>query len=141
MSTNIEIIPRLYITSNLCNNNIMANIITINSEETIKTKNKVLDIKIDINDIYIQSSNEQLKKDYIKYNLINEFIETSFKDRMNIIIYSEDLLIAILICMEFLTKYLDINFIESVYYICKKLNININKLPKKILFDLFNYTK
>ena len=140
MSTIIEIIPRLYITSNLCNN-IMGNIITINNEEIIKTTCKILDIKLDINDIYIQSSNEQSNKNYIKYDLINEFIEMSFENRMNIIIYSEDLLIAILISMQFLSKYLDISFIESVYYICKKLNIDIDKLPKKILFDLFNYTK
>ena len=44
--------------------------------------------------------------------------------------------------IEFLIKYLDLDVIEAICIISQKTNINPNKLPKNLIFEIFNrYTK
>ncbi len=139
MSNLIEIIPGLYISSwlDLSNSLIKANIISINKIFDIKMN--VLNIEIDPNILYIKN---KLHTGKINFDSINNFILESYKNNENTIIYSDDNMILLIICAQFITKYLDINIIETLYYLVEKININKNNLPKYQIFELFkNYIK
>ncbi len=136
-----EIIPGLYIGSwtNLTNidSNIKGRIISINN--FFNTNEKVLNVEVDPNILYIKN---KLHTGKINFDSINNFILESYKNHENIIIYSPDYMIALIICVQFIIKYLKINIIEALYYVSKKLSINPNNLPKYQIFELFdNYIK
>ena len=140
MSNLIKIIPNLYIGTynGLQNNkNITGNIISINKQ--LNSDMKILNIQVEPTNMYIKN---KLHTETINYDLINEFIIESYKNNENTIIYSDDIIIVLIICIEFLIKYLNLNVIEAICIVCKKTNINLNKLPKNQIFEIFNrYTK
>ncbi len=139
MNNLIEIIPGLYVSSwlDLSNTNsnllVKANIISIN--KVFDTEMKVLNMEIDPNILYIKN---KLHTGKINFDSINNFIIESYKNNENTIIYSHDNMILLIICAQFITKYLDINIIETLYYLVEKININKNNLPKYQIFELFN---
>jgi len=133
MNNLIEIIPGLYISSwENINKNLKYNIISINN--IINSENKVLNIEVDSNILYIKN---KLHTGKINFDSINNFIIESYKNHENTIIYSHDYMIALIICLQFIIKYLDINIIEALYYLSTKIKINKNNLPKYQIFELF----
>jgi len=141
MSNLIKIIPGLYIGSyynGLENNmNITGNIISINKQ--LNNKMKILNIEVDPTNLYLKN---KLHSELINYDLINKFIIESYINKENTIIYSDDIIIVLIICIEFLIKYLDLDIIEAISIVSNKSNINPNKLPKNQIFEIFNrYTK
>lgn len=134
MSNNlIEIIPGLYV-GTWEGANILGNIISIN--KPLSTDMNVLNIELDPNVLYLK---DKLHKGQINFDLINKFIIDSYLKKENTIIYSDDPIISLIICVQFLIKFLDINIIESIYYVCKKINIDSKILPKYQIFELFDY--
>ena len=136
-----EIIPGLYMGSwtNLTNidSNLMGRIISIN--RFLNTGGTVLNIEIDPNILYIKN---KLHTGKINFDSINNFILESYKNHENTIIYSPDYMIGLIISVQFIIKYLNINIIEALYYVSEKIKINSNNLPKYLIFELFdNYIK
>jgi hypothetical protein len=135
MSNIFEIVPNLYI-SNDIPINYNGNILCINNQNQIigSGNNQVLNMNIDINNLLIKSNNESNLN--INFNLINDFIINSYRLGVPILILSDNLIISVLICADFFTKYLYINILESIYYLCKKLNLNHKMLPINLLYKL-----
>ena len=73
----------------------------------------------------------------IDLNMTNEFIVTALQNNLNILICDVNYLIQILIIGDFLIKYLNISYTESIYWLSKKTNINI--ISKNICYQLFLY--
>lgn len=136
MNDLIEIIPGLYLgLHNNQTNNIKGNIISINN--SINSQPNVLNLSIDPT---VQVLRNKLHKGKIDFNLINNFILKSYNNNENTIIFSNDLMIGSIICIQFIIKYLEIDLIESIYYVVNKININKNFLPKDQIFEIFiNY--
>ena len=132
-----EIIPGLYIGSltNLTNinSNLMGRIISIN--RFLNTGGTVLNVEVDPNILYIKN---KLHTGKINFDSINNFILESYKNHENTIIYSPDYMIGLIIIVQFIIKYLNINIIEALYYVSEKIKINRNNLPKYQIFELFN---
>ncbi len=134
MSNNlIEIIPGLYIGS-WEGSDVIGNIISIN--KPIKTDMNVLNLELDPNVLFIK---DKLHNSMIDFNLINKFIIDSYMKSENTIIYSDDIIISMIICIQFLIKYIDIDVLESIYYVCKKINVDSKILPKYQIYELFDY--
>lgn len=75
----------------------------------------------------------------IDLDLTNEFIINALQNNASILIIDVNYLIPMLIVGAFLIKWLNIGFIETIYWICKKTMIN--KPTKSIYYKLFNYYK
>ncbi len=133
MSSLFEILPNLYISTNLPSN-IDGNIISINNQMESINENKILNINVNINNLLIKSKNAELN---IDFELINNFIIESYKNKVNTIIISDNLIIPVIICINFIMKSLNCSLIESLYYVCKKTNINYKIIPPSILYKLF----
>jgi hypothetical protein len=129
-----EIIPGLYIGSST-DSNITGNIININKSFK-NDKLNILNLELDLNKIYLK---DKLHTEKINFEKINNFILKSYNKNEKITIFSDDIMISLIICIQFLIKYINVNLIESTYYVCKKTNIDIAILPKVQVFELFNF--
>lgn len=134
MSNIFEIIPNLFI-STLLPVDINGNIISINNPLESIDNNKVLNINFDTNQLLIKSNNNIVPN--LDFDLINNFIINSYRDGIPVIILCDNLIVSTIICIDFLIKYLELNLLEAVYFICKKININYKMLPSNILYNLF----
>ena len=137
MSNLIEIIPGLYL-GTYDGTHIPGNIISINKPMT--SEQNILNIEIDPNLLYLKTG--ITSENMIDYVIINNYILDSYKSGINTIIYCDNLIISMVICVQFIVKYLDMGMLEAIYIICKKTQINTTNLPKNIIFELFqNITK
>ncbi len=141
----VEILPGLYLSilgnTNIYSENIsnINNIITINNYIEPNENINVLNLQIDPSILYVKN---KLSSNIIDYNQINNFIIESYKKNQNIVIYSDNLIVGLLICLHFIIKYINVNIIEALYYVSKKVNFNVNNLSKNQIFELFElYTK
>jgi hypothetical protein len=137
----IKIIPGVYIgdsNAKYCENELtklnIHYLININ-----KTLNGIsfttYNININSNIEYIDSS----QPINIDLNATNEFIITALQNNLNILICDINYLIPILIVGAFLIKYLNISYMECVYWLSKKTNLSI--ISKNICYQLFLYYK
>ncbi len=133
MSSLFEILPNLYISTNLPSN-ITGNIISINNQMESIDENKVLNINVNLNNLLIKSKSNELN---IDFDLTNTFITDSYKNKTNTIIISDNLIVPVIICINFIMKSLNCSLIESLYFVCKKTNINYKIIPPNILYKLF----
>lgn len=129
-----EIIPGLNIGSST-DSNITGNIININKSFK-NDKLNILNLDMDLNKIYLK---DKLHTEKINFEEINNFIIESYNKNEKTTIYSDNIIISLIICIQFLIKYININIIESTYYVCKKTNIDISILPKDQIFELFYF--
>ncbi len=134
MSNLIEIIPGLYL-GTYSGSNVIGNIISINKPLTGELK--ILNLDIDPNLLYLKT--ELDNKKIIDYETVNNFILESYKSGINTIIYCDNIIISMLICVQFITNYLDMSILETIYIISKKTQVNTENLPKNIIYDLFKY--
>ncbi len=134
MSNIFEIIPNLFI-STVLPEDINGNIISINLPIESIDDNKVLNINFDVNQLLIKSKSNFISN--IDFNLTNNFIINSYKEGKPVIILCDNLIVSTIICIDFLIKYLELNLIEAIYFICKKINLNYKMLPSNILYNLF----
>ncbi len=132
----IEIIPGLFISNNY-QGSVSGNLILVNS--FYETDKLVLKIVVDPNILYINnySISSDPTKTIIDYDNVCNFILNSYKQNENTIIYSDNLIIPLAICIAFINKYLNLNILDSIYYVINKTGINIKMIPNKIIFDLF----
>lgn len=133
MSSLFEILPNLYISTNLPSN-ITGNIISINNQMESIDEHKVLNINVNLNNLLIKSKSNELN---IDFDLTNTFITDSYKNKTNIIIISDNLIVPVIMCINFIMKSLNCSLIESLYFVCKKTNINYKIIPPNILYKLF----
>ncbi len=138
MSNIFEIIPNLYI-SIVLPQNINGNIISINNPIESIDDNKVLNINLDTNQLLIKSNNNFVSN--LDFNLINNFILNSYREGIPVIILCDNLIVSTIICINFLIKYLELNVLEAVYFICKKINLNYKMLPSNLMYNLFKNKK
>lgn len=133
----IEIIPGLFISDssaiqcehNLNNFNINY---LINLNGTLTGKSTVTyGISYDTQLELIDSS----KLINIDFNKTNDFIVKAMQSNSNILICNVDCNVPLMIAGAFLIKYLNLSFIEAIYYIAKK--INMDKISKNICYQLF----
>ncbi len=136
MSNIIEIIPGLYLGMNILDD-FKGNIISIN--KPLKSEYKILNMELDPNLMYIKSGS--ISNKIIDYESVNNFILESYKNGVNTIIYCENLIIPMIICIEFIVKYLDMGLLETIYIVSKKTQLNTSMIPKGLLFELFEYYK
>ncbi len=134
MSNIFEIIPNLYI-STVIPSSIDGNIISINNNLESINENKILNINIDPNQLLILSNQDTDLN--LNFDLINSFIIKSYQEEKNIIIISDNLIVGVLICINFISKYLKLDILEAIYYICKKINLNHKMLPSGLIYKLF----
>lgn len=135
MSNNLtEIIPGLYI-GTWEGSDVLGNIITINKPIKSEMNIMYLELELDLNVLYLK---DKLHTEKIDFDMINNFILESYKRNENTIIYSDDIIISLIICIQFIIKYININIIEAIYYVCKKTNIESKILPKYQIFEIFN---
>lgn len=133
MSSLFEILPNLYISTNLPSN-ITGNIISINNQMESIDEHKVLNINVNLNNLLIKSKSNELN---IDFDLTNTFITNSYKNKTNTIIISDNLIVPVIMCINFIMKSLNCSLIESLYFVCKKTNINYKIIPPNILYKLF----
>lgn len=134
MSNIFEIIPNLYVSTSIPSN-IGGNIISINNNLESINENEILNINIDQNQLLILSNHDTDLN--LNFELMNDFIMKSYKTGKNIIIVTDNLIVGVLICMDFMIKYLKIDILEALYYICKKINLNYRMLPPNLIYRLF----
>jgi hypothetical protein len=135
----IKIMPGIYIgdinsinyESNMTNLNInyLININKTLNGSTFTTYN----ISVNSNSEYIDSA----QPINVDLNMTNEFIVTALQQNSNVLICDVNYLIPILIVGAFLIKYLNVSYIESIYWLSKKTNFNI--ISKNICYQLFLY--
>ncbi len=134
MSNIFEIIPNLYI-STVIPSSIDGNIISINNNLESINENEILNINIDPNQLLILSNQDSDLN--LNFDLINGFIIKSYQEGKNIIIVSDNLIVGVIICIDFMTKYLKLDILEAIYFICKKINLNHRMLPSGLIYRLF----
>ena len=142
MTNIIKIIPGLYIGKyqdidfpHIDNLNIK-NIISINTNLNNPKYNE-LNININYNSTFI-NSNSSIN---IDFETINKFILNSYMKNESILIYEENIILPFIITIGFVIKYLNLTLVESLYGISSNINLNINMVPKNLIFELFNYYK
>lgn len=134
MSNIFEIIPNLFI-STVLPVNINGNIISINSPIESIDDNKILNLNFDVNQLLIKSNSNFVPN--IDFYSTNNFIINSYKEGKPVTIICDNLIVPTIICVDFLIKYLELNIIEAIYFITKKINLNYKMLPSNLLYNLF----
>lgn len=137
MSKIIEIIPNVSISYHMPDIEIASNNLVLINTDVDSIGNNILNLEININNLYIYSQNNKLKN-MLPFDKMDVFIKESLLNNKNTIIYSDNIIITILVCIDFLVRNLDINFLESLYYICKKMNIKYESLPNNFINYLIN---
>lgn len=137
----IKIMPGIYIgdaNAKYCENK-LANLnihYLININKTLDgTTFTTYNISINTNTEYIDSS----QPINIDLNTTNEFIVKALQNNLNVLICDINYLVPILITGAFLIKYLDISYIECIYWLSKKANLAV--VSKNICYQLFLYYK
>ena len=144
----IKIFPNIYICNYNCNklddeftNKQITNIININGYK-INTKNyNTLNITINTTNQFLTLSNNIITNNQDIYNVTNDFIINTIKNKQNVVICDENFNNAFLILVFFCTKVLQLPFTYSVYYMQRLTNVDILNVSKHELFNVFNNVK